>query len=72
MKSKISLLALLSMFIVIAGCQRKAEKIETQYDRPLRPGQQALRKITDPYQIPDFTMASLDLDGLREAIAKMS
>lgn len=38
------------------------------YDRPLLPGQQALRKITDPLQIPDFTSASLDLNGLKPAI----
>ena len=38
------------------------------YDRPLLPGQHALRKITNPLLIPDFTSAGLDLHGLKPAI----
>ncbi|MHC4643298.1 MAG: MltA domain-containing protein [Planctomycetota bacterium] len=38
------------------------------YDRPLLPGQHALRKITNPLQIPDFTLAGFDLQGLKPAI----
>jgi membrane-bound lytic murein transglycosylase A len=34
----------------------------------LPPGQYALRKITNPVEIPDFTMACLNLTDLREAI----
>ncbi len=40
-----------------------------QYDRPLPPGEYALRKITDPSEIPDFTMACSDLKNLRKAVA---
>ena len=35
----------------------------------LPPGKLALRKITDPAQIPDYTLACSDTDRLREAIA---
>jgi len=41
---------------------------KTPYDNPLPPGQPALRKITNPQEIPDFTMACLDLTDLRSAI----
>jgi len=41
---------------------------KTPYDQPLLPGQSALRKITDPYEIPDFTMACFDLAQVQTAI----
>jgi membrane-bound lytic murein transglycosylase A len=55
----------------IVGCKttppvQTAQPIE--YDRPLPPGQLALRKITDPAQIPDFTGAWQDTDSLKKAI----
>ena len=52
------------------GCKPAArEKIEPiSYDRPLQPGEQALRKITDSWEILDFTLACVDLKGLREAV----
>jgi len=59
--------ALLLITIVIAGC-RTQEEAKTPYDRPLLPGQPALRKITNPHEIPDFTMACLDLVDLKVAI----
>lgn len=40
-----------------------------EYDRPLPPGELALRKIIDPGELPDFTEACRDTKGLKEAIA---
>ncbi len=67
MKNKILLSALLLLATVFAGC-RSQQKAKTPYDNPLLPGQSALRKITDPSEIPDFTMACLDLAELQTAI----
>jgi membrane-bound lytic murein transglycosylase A len=61
---------ILSLISVISGC-RTAPKKELEpfsYDRQLPAGEMALRKITDPYQIPDFTLACVDLKDLRQAI----
>lgn len=69
MARKTLLLALLLVWMFFLGCKTRPEPISTPYDRPLPPGMHALRKITDPAQIPDFTMACLDLRDLREAIA---
>ncbi len=66
MKHRILLLTLLPMIAVVSCCRTQQKK--THYDRPLPPGQFALRKITDPREIPDFTMACLDLANLRKAI----
>jgi membrane-bound lytic murein transglycosylase A len=70
MNFKILLYLLLSLLTITMGCRAPVEPIiaRPDYDRPLLPGQQALRKITDPLQIPDFTLASLDLQGLKPAI----
>jgi len=54
---------------VLVGCKTTVVETQTQYDRPLPPGQLALRKITDPNEIPDFTTAWHNLDGLKPAIA---
>lgn len=71
MKCKIFLSVLLVIAAFICGCKTKPKKIEPiRYDRPLPAGQSALRKITDPYEIPDFTLACLDLAELRSAIDK--
>jgi len=59
--------ALLLIAIVITGCGSQ-EEAKTPYDNPLPPGQPALRKITNPHEIPDFTMACFDLAELRTAI----
>ncbi len=40
------------------------------YDRPLPPGELALRKITDPNQIPDFSGAMGDPESLKQAIRR--
>ena len=63
-------------FLVLAGCQQKRSAViltdypkpGKDYSRQLPPGEMALRKITDPSQIPDYTKALSDLDGLLEAI----
>lgn len=39
-----------------------------EYSKPLPPGELALRKITDPAEIPDFTGACQDLSNLKTAI----
>jgi len=58
--------------LVLSGCRTKPEKVveKPPYDQPLGPGQHALRKITDPLEMPDYTMACLDLEGLRKAIER--
>jgi len=67
MKSN-SVVAFVVLAVAIAGCRTQVRQTKIPYDRPLPPGQQALRKITDPAQIPDFTLACLDLTDLRTAI----
>ena len=67
MKKEILVSPSLLIAFVIVGC-RSQQEAKTPYDRPLLPGQPALRKITNPHEIPDFTMACLDLVDLRAAI----
>ena len=68
MKKRI-LILVVSFIVVFSGCKTTPpEKPKTPYDRPLPPGQSALRKITNPHEIPDFSMACLDLAGLQTAI----
>jgi membrane-bound lytic murein transglycosylase A len=62
--------------LVLAGCEKRNVVVSTyfpepqkDYTRQLPPGELALRKITDPSQIPDFTKAFADTDGLLEAIS---
>lgn len=80
MKIRIILLGLFVVvaFFMLSGCQGRLSTVVTNipveqqkdYTRPLPPGELALRKITDPNQIPDYTRACSNLDGLREAIAR--
>jgi membrane-bound lytic murein transglycosylase A len=71
-------LILVIVFLVLAGCQGRLHTVVTtsqvepqkDYNRVLPPGELALRKITDPSQIPDYTKACSDTDGLKEAIAR--
>jgi membrane-bound lytic murein transglycosylase A len=66
MKNQIFLLVLLAIAgFIITGCQRPAVKPE--YDRPLPPGELALRRITNPYEIPDFTTACYNMAWMRRA-----
>jgi len=71
MKIKVFLYLLLSVLTIAVGC-RAPERVVTKpsYDRPLLPGQYALRKITNPAEIPDFTSACLDLEGLKPTIER--
>jgi membrane-bound lytic murein transglycosylase A len=69
MKKRI-LHSLLLLVVVFTCCCRTPTKEpqKASYDRPLPPGQYALRKITDPSEIPDFSIACLNLTNLRDAI----
>jgi len=60
------------MIVISASCRtRRVEpKVVTEYDRPLPPGQLALRKITDPNRFPNFTQGWRDLDSLQAAVRK--
>ena len=69
MLRKSLLFTFLLVWMFFFGCKTQPEQIKPAYDRPLPPGMHALRKITDPAQIPDFTMACTDLRDLRESIA---
>lgn len=77
MKIRIIFLGLFAViaFSVLAGCQKHTSFVFRDYPKPqkdyyrqLPPGEKALRKITDPSQIPDYTLASSDMDRLQEAI----
>ncbi|MBP7051556.1 MAG: MltA domain-containing protein [Phycisphaerae bacterium] len=59
---------LLLSVVVLTGCHTKRAVTKPQYDRPLPPGQLALRKVEDPSLYPDFTGGWRDLDSLRTAI----
>jgi membrane-bound lytic murein transglycosylase A len=64
------LVGLLLVTGLIVGCRttRPTETHALDYNRPLPAGQLALRKITDPAEIPDFSGAWQDLDSLKRAI----
>lgn len=78
MKTKIIFLCFILVIALgaLAGCQKRGavitgtEEFQKDYSRPLPPGELALRKITDPKQIPDYTNACSDIEGLKEAIAR--
>jgi membrane-bound lytic murein transglycosylase A len=65
---RMMLAGLLLSMVVLTGCQTKRTRTTPQYDRPLPPGQLALRKIEDPSQYPDFTGGWRDLDSLKAGI----
>jgi len=57
--------------LALVGCEQPEQLMEfplVDYNRPLPPGAQALRKITDPGRIPDFTRACSQPHRLVEAI----
>jgi len=68
MTRKVILWAVVAAWLLFAGCKTQVERAEVPYDRPLPAGADALRKITDPAEIPDFTLACADLENLLEAI----
>jgi membrane-bound lytic murein transglycosylase A len=77
MKNRMTILGFLLViaFLVLTGCQKRTIALteypipKKDYNRQLPPGERALRKITDPSQIPDYTRACSDTALLREAIA---
>jgi membrane-bound lytic murein transglycosylase A len=72
MKQRMLLGVSLLLIVISASCRtrRVVPQIVTEYDRPLPPGQLALRKIADPNRFPDFTPGWRDLDTLTAAIRK--
>ena len=69
MLKKIVLPLLIAAVIFTNGCKKEVEA-PPQYDKPLPPGAHALRLITDPEDIPDFMIASCELQNLRSAITR--
>jgi len=73
---KKTLLVVLLALIGFSGssCQKakKLERVEEKpaYDTPLPPGALALRKITNPAEIPDFTIACYDLIDMKSSLNK--
>ena len=68
MLKKVVVLLVLVFVVIFTGCRGPQEDIEVlNYEKPLPPGALALRKLTDPADIPDFTLASCDLVNLRIA-----
>lgn len=71
MKAKVLLYLLLSAATIIIGCKAPLkEAVKLRYDKPLLPGQPALRKITNPAEIPDFSLACFDVEGLKPAVER--
>jgi len=78
MKARISLAIGFVLVMFLIGCHGAPILVEDipripkpekpEYSKPLPPGEFALRKITDPDEIPDFTGACLDLSNLKTAI----
>ncbi len=66
-----SLLIMFSAALVLTGCPKPPEqpKPGPNIDTPLPPGQLALRKITDPNEIPNFLPGLQRMDGLKSAIS---
>jgi membrane-bound lytic murein transglycosylase A len=62
-------IVLVAISLTVFGCHKpQARVVAPDYDRPLMPGQLALRKITNPAEIPDFTDACHNLANLSAAI----
>lgn len=63
------------LLLVLGGCHARISTVithypvpEKDYTRPLPPGELALRKITDPAKIPDYTKACSNINNVLEAI----
>lgn len=67
MKFKRFLIGFVVSIVLYTGC-KAPQVVEKDYNRQLPPGQFALRKITDPAMIPDFTFACYNTMDLRRAI----
>jgi membrane-bound lytic murein transglycosylase A len=71
MKIKVLLYLLLSIVTIIIGCKAPLKKaVAPPYDKPLLPGQSALRKVTNPSEVPDFSLACFDVEGLKPAVER--
>ncbi|MBN2020075.1 MAG: MltA domain-containing protein [Sedimentisphaerales bacterium] len=71
MKNRFPLaIASVTIFFTAFGCQKPARRAlgPPEYDKALPPGQLALRKITNPADIPDFTDACHNPANLSAAI----
>jgi membrane-bound lytic murein transglycosylase A len=68
MKKRILLSVFLFVVTFTFSCKTPTKETKIPYDRPLPPGASALRKITNPHEIPDFTLGCVNLTDLREAI----
>jgi hypothetical protein len=72
MKTRIYLILAVVILSLLAGCKsaarREIEPMPISYDRPLAPGEQALRKVTEPWDVPDFTFGCTNLGDLRGAV----
>ncbi len=69
MKNKVFFWIFVVLAVSLSGCRARIAPVKIPaYDQSLLPGQNALRKITNPYEIPDFTLACLNLTDLRTAI----
>ncbi|MFC1675618.1 MltA domain-containing protein [Planctomycetota bacterium] len=71
MRNKILLLLLLAFFLLtLTSCRTTPVPVELAYNKPLPPGQFALKKITDPVMIPNFTAAGMNRKDLKTAVDK--
>lgn len=74
-RSFLAALAALGLSVLV-GCHPRSEGTlhdgpeKPDYNRPIPEGQLALRRITDPSQIPDFTVAFGNTTYLHEAIQR--
>ncbi|OHB66122.1 MAG: hypothetical protein A2Y76_03640 [Planctomycetes bacterium RBG_13_60_9] len=70
MKQMLPLALVFCVIVISTGCRSRRVAPRIEYDRPLPPGQLALRKITDPNLYPDFSPGWRDLDSLQAATRK--
>jgi membrane-bound lytic murein transglycosylase A len=71
MKNRILLATLLLGISLTIGCRTPTKEttvVKKDYNRQLAPGKSALRKITNPSEIPDFSLACIDLTDLRAGV----
>ena len=75
MKNLAAMLAGVAAVWMLVGCRqpptgRLHDTIGPDYNRALPAGQTALRKLTDPNDVPDFTVACVNRADLRAAVAR--
>lgn len=77
MKVRIFLYLLFLAMSIVVGCKgpeqiEEARFAKPAYDSPLPPGQYALRKITNPADIPDFTFGMYEFGRVKAGGRKES